>query len=406
MAGAFEIVVAEVLPSLVRVAGHRPDAVPLRIGVVQHAWDADAGRLAARLAEGIAIAADHGAAIVFLPELTLSRYPADSIPADTVAGGRADAIAEPREGGPTHRLAAEAAARHGIHVHASLFERTGADDGRGRNTAIVVAPDGRIVAATHKLHIPVTAGYFEDRWFEAGPADGIDGAGPYPVHEFGGLHGLRLGLPTCWDEWFPEVARAYGLGGANVLAYPTAIGSEPDHPGVDTEPLWRQVIVGNGIANGLFMVVPNRVGPESRPDGSPGNTFYGSSFVSDPYGRILARAPRDREAVLVVDLDLPQRDDWLDLFPFFVTRRPETYGVLTEGPSARFARSARWSLGGGPVGLRCDASVSTEGPSTRSARSGTGVEGGPSTRSARSGTDSDPVAERAERVEAHPGTPA
>ena len=327
VAAPFDLVVAvDPPPSLVRVDGHRPDATPLRIGVVQHAWDADADRLAARLAEGIAIAAELGARIVFLPELTLSRYPADALP-----DGRADAIAEPREGGPTHRLAATAAARHGIHVHASLFERTGAAHGRGRNTAIVVAPDGRIVAATHKLHIPVTAGYFEDRWFEAGPAAGVDGAGPYPVHELDGLHGLRLGLPTCWDEWFPEVARAYGLGGANVLAYPTAIGSEPDHPGVDTEPLWRQVIVGNGIANGLFMVVPNRIGTE-------GNTFYGSSFVSDPYGRILARAPRDREAVIVVDLDLPQRDDWLELFPFFATRRPETYGVLTGDPSTRSAR--------------------------------------------------------------------
>ena len=133
---------------------------------------------------------------------------------------------------------------------------------------------------------------------------------------------MQLGFPTCWDQWFPELARAYSLGGADLLVYPTAIGSEPDHPGFDTQPLWEKVIVGNGVANGLFMVVPNRFGPEGP------LTFYGSSFISDPYGRILVQAPRDRAAVLVADIDLDQRRDWLELFPFLATRRPDTYGPL------------------------------------------------------------------------------
>jgi N-carbamoylputrescine amidase len=119
------------------------------------------------------------------------------------------------------------------------------------------------------------------------------------------------------------VARSYALQGADILAYPTAIGSEPDHPGFDTQPLWQQVIVGHAIANGLFMVVPNRTGDEGR------ITFYGSSFIADPYGRILVQAPRDTEAVLVADLDLNQRKDWLTLFPFLSTRRPDTYGGLS-----------------------------------------------------------------------------
>ena len=89
------------------------------------------------------------------------------------------------------------------------------------------------------------------------------------------------------DQGFPELARAYSLAGAEVLVYPTAIGSEPDHPGFDTQPLWQQVIVGNGIANGTFMVAVNRIGDE------PPLTFYGSSFISDPYGRVLIQAPRD-----------------------------------------------------------------------------------------------------------------
>jgi hypothetical protein len=97
---------------------------------------------------------------------------------------------------------------------------------------------------------------------------------------------VHVGLPTCWDEWFPEVARAYALAGAEILAYPTAIGSEPDHPDFDTAPLWQTVIVAKGISNGTFMTVPNRRGDEGL------ITFYGSSFISDPYGRILAQAPR------------------------------------------------------------------------------------------------------------------
>ena len=102
-----------------------------------------------------------------------------------------------------------------------------------------------------------------------------------------------------------------------MIVYPTAIGSEPDHPEFDTEPLWEQVIAGNGIANGTFMVAVNRIGDE------PPLRFYGSSFISDPYGRVLVQAPRDQPAVLVADLDLDQRRDWLELFPFLTTRRPE-----------------------------------------------------------------------------------
>ncbi len=174
-----------------------------------------------------------------------------------------------------------------------------------------------VLARTRKTHIPVTAGYFEDQYFRPGPADDA-----YPVVEIADP-AVRLGLPTCWDEWFPEVARLYSLGGAQLLCYPTAIGSEPDHPDFDTQPLWQQVIVGNAVANGLFVVVPNRYGTEGL------ITFYGSSFIADPYGRVLVQAPRDEAAVLVADLDLAQRDDWLALFPFLSTRRPDSYAALT-----------------------------------------------------------------------------
>jgi N-carbamoylputrescine amidase len=289
---------------------------PLRVGLVQTKWHSDPTEHEAKLYEGIKIAAEAGAKIVFLQELTLSRYPADAKPE-----GVPSKIAEPLEGGKTHLFAARAAKDFGVIVHASLYEKADFTDGRGLNTAILVDSSGKIIARTPKLHIPVTAGYYEDKYFQPGPSD----QDPYPVYSLD-LEGVKasFGLPTCWDEWFPEVARNYSLRGAQVLAYPTAIGSEPDHPDFDTEPLWRQVIVSHGIANGTFMVVPNRYGNEGALN------FYGSSFISDPFGRVLARAGRDTDEVLVADLDLDQRRDWLDLFPFLATRRPDTYDALTK----------------------------------------------------------------------------
>jgi N-carbamoylputrescine amidase len=288
---------------------------------VQQRWRADPAEHQRALSEGIMVAAQHGARIVCLQELTLSSYFA--ITADGPAALGVEP--EPLESGPTMEFARRAATQAGAYVHASLFERAdGPDgpDGLGYNTAILVAPDGSLVQRTRKLHIPITAGYYEDRYFRRGPASGE--GDPFPVVALAQESDVKLGLPTCWDQWFPELARAYSLAGAEVLVYPTAIGSEPDHPDFDTEPLWQQVIVGNGIANGTFMVAVNRIGEE------PPLTFYGSSFISDPYGRILVQAPRDQPAVLVADLDLDQRRDWLELFPFLSTRRPDAYAPLVD----------------------------------------------------------------------------
>ncbi|WP_245677943.1 nitrilase-related carbon-nitrogen hydrolase [Nocardia acidivorans] len=290
-----------------------PERTPLRVGLVQHRWLADPAQLRERLRAGIGLAAAQGARAVFLPELTLSRYPAD-VPAADNPGATAEDLLT----GPTFEFAAAAAAEHGVLVHASLYERAEGADGLGFNTAILVAPDGELLGRTRKLHIPISAGYYEDTYFRQGPAEES-----HPVYRPEALDGAALGLPTCWDQWFPELARDYSLGGAEILVYPTAIGSEPSMPGFDTQPIWQHVIVGNGITAGTFMVVPNRFGDEGSVN------FYGSSFISDPYGRILVQAPRDQAAVLVADLDLAQRADWLDLFPFLTTRRPDTYTRLT-----------------------------------------------------------------------------
>ncbi|MDE3223734.1 MAG: hydrolase [Acidobacteriota bacterium] len=288
---------------------NEPRRDPFRVGAVQHRWHADPKVHRAALRDGVLAAADLGAQLICLQELTLSSYFADARPEGPPAH-----LAESLDDGPTRAFAAELAAETGVAIHASLYERVG-DDNLGFNTAIVVAPDATLLTRTRKLHIPVTAGYYEDQYFRPGPASPES----YPVLDLGPG---RFGFPTCWDQWFPEVARAYSLAGAEVLVYPTAIGSEPDHPDFDTRPLWQNVITANGIANGTFMVVINRVGTEGL------LTFYGSSFISDPYGRILVQAPRDEPCVLVADLDLDQRDDWLTLFPFLATRRPDTYASL------------------------------------------------------------------------------
>jgi N-carbamoylputrescine amidase len=293
------------------------ERAPLRVGLVQERWHPDPETHRAALTAGIRMAAAEGARIVCLQELTLSAYFAIT-PAGPEAAGAAP---EELLSGPTVTFARTVAAECDVYVHASLYERADAQDGLGYNTAVVVAPDGRLLSRTRKLHIPITAGYHEDLYFRPGPA----GGDAFPLVTLPTADGeARLGCPTCWDQWFPELARAYSLAGAEVLIYPTAIGSEPDHPDFDTQPLWQQVIVANGVANATFMVAINRIGTE------PPLTFYGSSFISDPYGRVLVQAPRNRAAVLVADLDLDQRRDWLELFPFLTTRRPDAYAPLTE----------------------------------------------------------------------------
>jgi N-carbamoylputrescine amidase len=299
-----------------------PERAPVRVGLVQERWHRDPDEHQEALARGIRIAADEGASIVCLQELTLSPYFAVTPDGPGAAG----AAPEDLQSGPTMRFVAAIAKETGAHVHASMYERADGDDGLGYNTAIIVGPDGRLVARTRKLHIPVTAGYYEDRYFRPGPA----GEDAFPLIELPKVDGdPKLGIPTCWDQWFPELARAYSIEGAEILIYPTAIGSEPDHPDFDTQPLWQQVIVANGVANATFMVAVNRIGFEDP------LTFYGSSFISDPYGRVLAKAPRDQPAVLVADLDLDQRRDWLELFPFLRTRRPDAYRLLVEPAAER-----------------------------------------------------------------------
>ncbi|MHB1808588.1 MAG: nitrilase-related carbon-nitrogen hydrolase [Solirubrobacteraceae bacterium] len=284
---------------------------PFRVGAVQERWRPDPDEHRRALAHGIRIAGDHGASLVCLPELTLSPYFAVS----------PDSEVDPEEleSGPTLAFATEIARQTGACVQASLYER--AEDElpsapRGYNTCICVAPDGRLLARTRKVHIPSFDGYREEVYFR--PAE--------PRFPVVAVDGAQVAFPTCWDQWFPELARTYGLNGAELIVYPTAIGSEPNAADFDSQPVWQHVIVGHGITSATFMLAVNRIGTEA------GICFYGSSFVSDPFGRVLAQAPRDRAAVLVADLQLEQRREWLDFFGLMRTRRPEAYGALVEAP--------------------------------------------------------------------------
>ena len=279
---------------------------PLRIAAIQEPWHGSIQKQKAEITAGVQEASEFAPDLIVLTELSLYPY------ACTRPDAQADFVPEKLdEKGMSVSFAAELARSSGAHILISLYEDAG---DKQYNTAVTVAPSGAIILKTRKTHIPVTAGYYEDKYFEQGDSS------PAVAK----IKDAYVGTPTCWDQWFPELAREYGLINTDLLCYPTAIGSEPDHPDFDTEPLWRQMMVAHGIANGLFIAAVNRTGIED------GITFYGSSFISDPYGRILARAGNSGSAVLVADLDLDQKRDWLTLFPFFKTRRPSVYKNITK----------------------------------------------------------------------------
>lgn len=208
-----KLLMGETLESLARVGDAKSRRI-FRVGLVQTKWHENAEEHLAVLEDGIETAAKAGAKVVFLQELTLSRYLADTKPKQ----GEADRTTESLEDGPTITFVRRVARRLGIIVHASLFEKCPAEDGLGLNTAILVDSNGELIGRTRKLHIPKTAGYYEDKYFRPGPQE----ADNYHVYHL--KDEISIGLPTCWDQWFPEVARAYSLKGAELIAYPTAIG--------------------------------------------------------------------------------------------------------------------------------------------------------------------------------------
>lgn len=272
----------------------------LTIGLVQERWHEDPHEHRKQLAAGIVRAAKKGADLVCLQELTLSPYFCTRADVDGTP------YMEDIDTGPTAKFISQCAKDAQVAITASLFE-TG-----GYNTAVAYDHTGKRIAITRKQHIPSGEKYHENYYFKAGDSN-------YPVHT---IAGHAFGLPTCYDQWFPELSRIYGLKGAEILVYPTAIGSEPTAPGFDSQPMWKKVMVAQGIMSNAFIIAVNRIGIED------GLEFYGSSFISNPMGEILAEAPRNEPAVLVAHLDLSERALWGRLFPFAQQRQPETYHDL------------------------------------------------------------------------------
>jgi N-carbamoylputrescine amidase len=285
----------------------------VRVGLVQtHASEDPDDNLRRTLAL-LDRAADEGARIVCTQELFRSRYFCQEEDA------RHFVLAEPIPGPTTEALGALARRRR-VTVLGSLFERRAA--GLFHNTMVVLGPDGALAGRYRKMHIPDDPRFFEKYYFTPGDL----GFRSFAVPD------VRVGTLVCWDQWYPEAARLTALQGAEILFYPTAIGTwtgEPDEMAAQHD-AWRTVQRAHAITNGIFVAATNRVGAEGE------LRFWGRSFVAGPDGRVIAEAG-DGEEVLVTDCDLSSMDRARQGWPFLRDRRIDAYDGLSrryldEGP--------------------------------------------------------------------------
>jgi N-carbamoylputrescine amidase len=289
-------------------------AAPTRfsIGLVQMRMGSDPAANLDRAVARIREAGARGAGIVCLPELFRTPYFCQ----------REDAalfdLAEPIPG-PTSEALARVAQELGVVVVASLFERRAA--GVYHNTAVVLDADGTERGRYRKMHIPDDPLYYEKFYFTPGDLG---------FRAFDTAVG-KVGPLVCWDQWYPEAARLTALAGADVLFYPTAIGWHPPEKaeyGAAQLNAWQVIQRAHAIANGVYVAAVNRVGHEGSPDG--GIEFWGTSFVSDPFGVVIAEAPRDEEAVLVVECDRTHLEDVRRSWPFLRDRRIDAYAPISK----------------------------------------------------------------------------
>jgi len=284
----------------------------VKIGVVQHACTADLAANLAAAERGLREAAGRGANIVCLQELFRSMYFCQ------IEDHKYFELAEPIPGPTTERMQ-ELARELGVVVIASLFERRA--PGLYHNTAAIIDADGSFLGKYRKMHIPDDPLFYEKFYFTPGDL----GFRAWDT-KFG-----RIGVLICWDQWYPEAARLTALQGAQILFYPTAIGWHPKEKavhGVRQHSSWETIQRGHAVANGCYVVAPNRIGHEA-PDGGDGIEFWGQSFVADPAGQIVAKASVDREEVLIVEADLDAVDTQRTHWPFLRDRRIDAYGDIT-----------------------------------------------------------------------------
>lgn len=264
-------------------------------------------------------AARRGARIVCTQELFTSQYFCQC------EDHRFFALAETIPGESTVLLG-KVARKHDLTIIASLFERRA--QGLYHNTAVMIGPDGKIAGIYRKMHIPDDPLYYEKFYFTPGDTG-------FRAFDIGKT---KLGVLVCWDQWYPEGARLTALLGAEILFYPTAIGWHPSEKaeyGKAQHESWEIMMRSHAIANGCFVVAPNRIGVEHILDGSgtpvsaDGIEFWGQSFICAPNGQLIAKASTDREEVLVAELDLEKVEFARTHWPFLRDRRIDAYGGLT-----------------------------------------------------------------------------
>jgi N-carbamoylputrescine amidase len=264
----------------------------------------------ARVERHVREAAGRGARIVLPPELFEGPYFCREESADWFAEARAadadEAVARMRD----------VARELGIVVPVSFFERAGQ---AYFNSIAIVDADGSVLGTYRKSHIPDGPGYEEKFYFRPGDTG---------FRAWKTRHGT-IGVGICWDQWFPESARAMMLLGAEVLLYPTAIGSEPHEPDLDTRDPWQRAMIGHAVSNVVPVVAANRIGTES------GQRFYGSSFIADNRGDKVAELGRDDEGVVVASFDLDAMARTRASWGFFRDRRPDLYDVLSTADGAQ-----------------------------------------------------------------------
>ena len=203
----------------------------------------------------------------------------------------------------------------GVAIPTSFFER---DGHHYYNTLAMIGPDGEVIGTYRKSHIPDGPGYEEKFYFRPGN----DG---FKVWD---LFGARIGVGICWDQWYPETARVLALKGAQVLFYPTAIGSEPKDAGMDTSRMWRRAMIGHAVSNCIPVVAANRNGLEGPAES--GIDFYGHSFIANEWGDLVAEFGAAETGVLVQTLDLDLARQHRASWGFFRDRRPQLYGRIAE----------------------------------------------------------------------------
>lgn len=275
----------------------------LTLAAIQASFSSDRDGNIARVVTLIREAAARGAQIILAPELFQGHYFCTSQQEHWF--GEAFAWREH----PCVLALQPVAAELGVVLPVSIFERDGP---AFYNSLVMIDADGALLGCYRKSHIPDGPGYQEKYYFRPGDTG---------FRVWTTRHG-RIGAGICWDQWFPEAARAMTLLGAEVLLYPTAIGSEPHDPALDTSAPWRRVMQGHAVANVIPVVGANRVGVEN------GQTFYGTSFIADHRGDILAELGRAEEGVILASVDPAFIDRHRAAWGFFRDRRPDLYHGL------------------------------------------------------------------------------